>query len=255
MTKSGPIVGILCNIRQHETGIGHTVNTPYLNALRRHTSAHAVLIPNLLSEQDQPDFEALLSVIDGLVLTGGRSNLDPLLYGAERSPAHEPLDTIRDQSSFAVINWALSHKLPLLGICRGMQEINVFLGGTLIAAAHECPNAFDHRMPDIDCFDTRHAARHHIDLSASGLLERICPNRQPRVNSLHRQAIDQLGRGLFVEAVAPDGMIEAISVTDHPFALGVQWHPEHQTGDNVISEPLFKAFESAMLNYRAERLS
>ncbi len=246
MTKAQPILGIICNIRQHETGIGHTVNTPYLEAVQRYMSARTILIPNLLTDAPSQSFEPILSLVDGILLTGGRSNLDPRLYGVEPTPDHEPLDPIRDQTSFALIDYALAHKVPLLAICRGMQELNVFLGGSLIAAAHEQPDCLDHRMPEIDCFDTRHAARHDIALSEDGLLARMAPTTQLRVNSLHRQAIDDLGTGLRVEARAPDGLIEAVSVIDHPFALGVQWHPEHQTGENQISQPLFEAFDWAM---------
>ena len=250
MTKPSPIVGILCNIRQHETGIGHTVNTPYLQAIQRYTSACPILIPNLLPDQGPQDLLPALSLMDGLLLTGGRSNIDPHHYGVERTPAHEPYEHTRDLTSFALIEYALANDLPLLGICRGMQELNVHLGGSLIAAAHEGANCLDHRMPEIDCFDARHAARHEITLSHEGRLREILQSPTAQVNSLHRQAVDALGAGLHVEARAPDGIIEALSVPNHPFVIGVQWHPEHQTGENHVSEPLFRAFDRAMQERR-----
>lgn len=246
MTQRPLILGIICNLRRHETGIGHTVNVPYLRAIEHYTDCHAMLIPCLMEEQTEDHLLPLLSHVDGLLLTGSRTNIHPTHYGVNPSAEHEPFDEMRDRTSLFLAQWAIDNGMPLLGICRGLQEINVALGGTLCPAIHEEVGKFDHRMPDTDDFDFNHRDRHEISIEPNGLLAQIFGTANKRVNSLHRQGIDQLGQGLRVEAYAQDNSIEAVSHQSHPFALGVQWHPEHQTGINEVSKPLFAAFETAM---------
>jgi len=240
------ILGIICNLRRHETGIGHTVNTAYLNAIENYTSCRPLLIPCLNDTQGVEFLDPILRLVDGILLTGSRTNIHPRHYGADEDDRHAPLDTVRDRTSLYLATWAIETATPLFGICRGLQEINVACGGSLCPELHVKPNYFDHRMPDTEDFDFNHSDRHDIAIQPDGLLASIFGTAPKRVNSLHRQGIDKLGHGLRVEAKTEDGCIEAISVIDHPFALGVQWHPEHQTGTNEVSAPLFAAFEQAM---------
>jgi putative glutamine amidotransferase len=244
------IIGIVCNLRRHEAGIGHTVNKPYVDAIARYTNARPLFLPCLADDQLDSYLDPLLSLVDGILLTGSRTNIHPRLYGQEATPAHEPLDELRDRTSLALARWALDKKVPLLGVCRGLQEINVACSGTLHAAIHEQDGKLDHKTPENQSFDEIHADRHHINVVSGGILAKIFDQSELRVNSLHTQGVDKLGDGLKVEATASDGVIEAISYTDHPFALGVQWHPEHQTGTNEVSAPLFSAFEASMLAFR-----
>jgi putative glutamine amidotransferase len=246
MTEQSPVLGIICNLRRHETGIGHTVNTAYINAIEAYTSCRPLLIPCLNDTQDVASLEPILRLVDGILLTGSRTNIHPRHYGDEADERHAPLDVVRDRTSLHLAAWAIETSTPILGICRGLQELNVACGGTLCPDLQSKPNFFDHRMPDTDDFDFNHSDRHDITIRPEGLLASILGAAPKRVNSLHRQGIEKLGHGLLIEAETEDGCIEAISVVDHPFALGVQWHPEHQTGVNEVSAPLFAAFEQAM---------
>ena len=244
------ILGIVCNLRRHEAGIGHTVNKPYVDAIARYTQARPLFIPCLEGNQDDSYLDPLLDLVDGILLTGSRTNIHPRLYGQEATPAHEPLDELRDRTSLALAKWAINNKVPLLGVCRGLQEINVACKGSLHAAIHKQVGKLDHKTPENQSFDDIHVDRHSITVEPGGILASIFAKPELRVNSLHTQGIDRLGDGLKVEATASDGVIEAISYLDHPFALGVQWHPEHQTGTNEVSAPLFSAFEASMMAFR-----
>jgi len=140
---------------------------------------------------------------------------------------------------------AVANGAPLLGICRGLQEINVALGGSLHPALHELPGRLDHRAPAADA-PARYAEAHEVVFTAGGFLHRATGVTGCRVNSLHGQGIDRLGRGLHVEAQAPDETIEAVSVAGHPFALGVQWHLEWQAAANPIGRAIYRAFGQAL---------
>lgn len=250
MSEKPPILGIICNLRRHETGIGHTVNTSYLMAIEALTSCRPILIPCLSDTQDVSDLDPVLALVDGILLTGSRTNIHPKYYGVDEDDHHGPLDMVRDRTSLYLATWAIKTATPLLGICRGLQELNVACGGSLHPELHTKLGFLDHRMPETDDFDFNHRDRHDILIKQGGILATILGPEPKRVNSLHRQGIETLGQGLRIEAEAEDGSIEAISVIDHPFALGVQWHPEHQTGVNEVSQPLFSAFEQAMVSRR-----
>lgn len=176
------------------------------------------------------DLGATLDVAAGVLLTGARSNVHPRRYGVGESERSAPFDLARDRTVFALIEGALTRRLPLFCICRGHQELNVAFGGSLHPAVHEVPGRSDHRGADTVDMDHRFGLAHTVTVEPGGRLAEIVGAGSITVNSVHRQAIDRLGAGLAVEARAPDGTVEATSVVGAPFALSVQWHPEHFAG-------------------------
>ena len=185
----------------------------------------------------------MLDRIDGLLLSGSPSNVAPACYGVEQDETPEWHDPHRDATTLPLIRTALARGLPVLAICRGIQELNVALGGTLHQRVHTVPGRMDHRAGE-GTMDQRYAAKH--DIALTGQMARILGRTATKVNSLHGQAIDRLAPGLVVEATAPDGTIEAVRVATAPgWAFGVQWHPEWRFAENADSMALFHAFGAA----------
>ncbi len=185
----------------------------------------------------------MLDRIDGLLLSGSPSNVAPACYGVEEDETPEWHDPHRDATTLPLIRTALARGLPVLAICRGIQELNVALGGTLHQRVHTVPGRMDHRAGE-GTMDQRYAAKH--DIALTGQMARMLGRTATQVNSLHGQAIDRLAPGLVVEATAPDGTIEAVRVANAPgWAFGVQWHPEWRFAENADSMALFQAFGEA----------
>ncbi len=249
-----PLLGILCNLRHHETGHGHVVNTSYIDAVERYMHVTPILIPCLTKTQTQADLKDIIAHIDGLLLTGSRTNIHPSLFGMAEDERFPPFDPARDRTALALIDMAQEKNLPLLGICRGMQEMAVALGMCLNPDIHKRDGNLDHPMPQNVNFDTAHAARHNVTFPQNGFFHHLLHTTHTTINSLHRQAIDTPNDKITIEATADDGVIEAISIREQNFAIGVQWHPEFQTGENIISAPLFAGFEQAMRDYACNRL-
>lgn len=243
------VVGIVCNCREIE---GHRVQAAgqgYIDAVAEGAGALPLLLPAL---GDSCDVEALLSRIDGLLLTGGRSNVEPRRYGG---PAVEcgPHDPARDGAALALIRGAVERGLPLLGICRGMQEINVAFGGTLHAKLHEVPGRLDHRGAHLPLAE-RIAPRHKVRLTPGGVLARLLGAEEIAVNTLHGQGVDRLGDGLAVEGACEDGTVEGISIPTAPgFALGVQWHAEIGVRETPVHAAIFEAFGQAVRAHAERR--
>lgn len=191
--------------------------------------------------------EAMLGEVDGVVLTGSASNVAPACYGAPPAPAGTLEDRERDQAVLRLIPQAIAQGVPLLAICRGFQEMNVAYGGLLHPAVHERPDAMDHREGDHNRpLAEWYALSHPVRLRQGGVLQGLAGQDEVRVNSLHEQGVDVLGAGLTVEAVAPDGLIEAFCDTSAPgFNLAVQWHPEALVGQDALSTQIFTAFGEA----------
>ncbi|GHD68057.1 glutamine amidotransferase [Jeongeupia chitinilytica] len=205
-----------------------------------------VLIP-ALGETVAP--QEWLARVDGLLLTGSPSNIEPQRYGG--MPVDGDFnDAQRDATTLPLIRAAIDAGVPLLGICRGFQEINVAFGGSLNPALHDSPGLLDHREPK-GAADVRYGPAHPVTLVPGGLLHRLIGEDELRVNSLHKQGIATLGRGLVAEAHAPDGLIEAFRVADADFAVAVQWHPEWRFADNPASRALFAAFGAACRRQQA----
>lgn len=245
-----PLIGLPADTEEKHNQVFHSIGDKYVRAVAEAAGCHPVVIPAL---GDTLDLEDLLDRLDGLVLTGALSNVHPERYGAAPTRDHEPYDTWRDDTTLALIPRALQRGLPLLCICRAIQELNVVLGGTLAAEAQRRDGSFDHRAPKVDDNDVKYGPRHKLLLTPGGILARIMQAQEIMVNSLHRQAIDELAPGLTVEGRAEDGTIEAVSVEDaRGFALGVQWHPEYKAIANPDSVKLFRAFADAARAYRQE---
>ncbi len=241
-----PLLGIICNRRDHDGGSGQSVNHTYLDAVATWMNVQPLLIPAHRAFADTQSAANLLSALDGLLVTGNRTNVHPACYGGKETDDHPPFDTKRDAVSLELITMALLKNMPILAICRGIQELNVACGGSLIAGLSAREDKLDHRTIEDENPDTVYHARHSISFVQDGWWHKRTARMQAQVNSLHNQAIDRLGAGLVADAHAEDGTIEAVLKPDHPFCVGVQWHPEYQTGENHLSKPLFEAFDAAV---------
>lgn len=204
--------------------------------------------------------EDLLAVVDGILLTGGRANVHPTYFKTEPNPRHEPYDQPRDELALALVRTCVERGVPLFGICRGFQEMNVAYGGSLHPEIRELPGRMNHRMPRLENGEIHpdptvvFADRHDVQLTPGGVFARLFGRDLIRVNSLHGQGILEPGPRIVIEGVAEDGTIEAIRIADAPgFALGVQWHAEYDPQVNPINRALFLAFGEAVAAYRTAR--
>jgi putative glutamine amidotransferase len=221
----------------------HMVGEKYARAVLDAAGAAPLLIPSLA---DELGFDELLQRLDGLLFTGSPSNVEPHLYeGAPSAPGtlHDPA---RDATTLPLIRKAVRAGVPVFGICRGFQEMNVAFGGTLYQRLHEVPGHLDHRDDVTQPLEVQYGPAHDVTLEPGGVLRALAVSDRIQVNSLHNQGIDRLGAELAVEARAPDGVIEAFRVRDaQRFALAVQWHPEWKVMSNPFSRALFAAFGQA----------
>ena len=216
----------------------------YISAIRDGAEALPLLIPSLHPALEP---ELVRAHVDGLLLTGSASNVDPAYYGGDEPRPGNLADAHRDATTLPLIRAAIASAKPCLFICRGHQELNVALGGTLFQHLRELPDRFDHSDDAKQGIEAKYAPAHEVTVQPDGMLETLLERRRFKVNSLHGQAIDRLADGLRVEALADDGTIEAISVDKAPnFALSVQWHPEWQWSENLESRALFAAFGQAL---------
>ncbi len=253
MIRTGlPLVGVPADTYEKNGLLFHSVGDKYLRAVTEIARCHAVVLP----ASGDSHLDALLDHLSGVVVTGATSNVHPPHYGAEPAREHEPYDHGRDATTLALIVKVLARGMPLLCICRGFQELNVALGGTLEGEIQRAPDRLDHRAPASDDLDVRYGPVHPIAITPGGQLEAILGRRRAMVNSVHRQGIARLADRLAVEARASDGVIEAVSVKDAAgFALGVQWHPEYKASANPCSVKLFEAFGKAARAYAGLRAS
>ena len=206
------------------------------------------------------DVAALLDVVDGVLLTGARANVHPTRFKTEPHAAHEPYDERRDEVALAIIEACVAKGVPIFGICRGFQEMNVAFGGSLHPEIRDLPGRMNHRMPRLATGEIHpdpevvFADRHEVTLVPGGAFARILGCETIRVNSLHGQGILEPGKRIVVEGVADDGTIEAIRVAEAPgFALGVQWHAEYDAQHNPVNRKLFGAFGAALAEHQQAR--
>ncbi len=227
----------------------YAAQNKYVDAVAVGARCQPLLIPPL---GDNTDIESLLAIADGIMLTGAASNVQACLYGQDTLDPLLPQDPARDATVLPLIRAALAHGIPLLAICRGFQEVNVALGGTLHQAVHTVPGYFDHREDKTQSLEQQYAAAHRIKLEPGGLLAHILDGASEiQVNSLHGQGIDQLAPGLHVEARSDDGLVEAYSIAgSSAFSLAVQWHPEWRVEENHDSMRMFSAFGLACRVHR-----
>ena len=243
-----PLVGLPSDRKQ----IGHhpfqAVGEKYIRAVVDGAGCLPVLIPSLAPPLD---LRALLENLDGLLLTGAYSNIEPHHYGNDPSYPGNLHDPARDATTLGIVPLAIEMRVPVLAICRGLQEVNVALGGSLHQKVHDIPGFDDHRENTEDPLGVQYAPSHPVELAEGGVLARIAGARQAMVNSLHGQGLKKLGRNLVVEATAPDGLVEAVRYEPArdedpgPFLVAVQWHPEWRVTENPFYLSLFQAFAAA----------
>jgi putative glutamine amidotransferase len=249
--RSKPVVGIIAN--------EHILNDRFAVQFVGEKNLQAVVevadaLPIVFAGDPKlTDIGALLDTVDGIVLTGARANVHPTRFGVAAQPAYEPYNERRDALALSLVTACVDRGVPLLGICRGLQEMNVAYGGSLHPEIRELPGRMNHRMPRLDNGEIHpdpaviFADRHDVTLVSGGLFARLYGREMIRVNSLHGQGILELGPRIVVEGVAEDGTIEAIRIAEAPgFAIGVQWHAEHDTKDNAINRVVFEAFGRAL---------
>ena len=246
-----PAVGIICNLRIDGVHRQHTTGERNATTVLGLAGAMPLLVPAL---GDMIDPDRLFGIVDGIMLTGGVSNMEPHLYGQDCAPGEDVRDPGRDSLAVALVRRAVALGVPLLGTCRGIQEINVALGGTLHQRLHDVPDRDDHRRNRELPIEVSVGPRQHITLSEGGVLASLLGEGEAMVNSLHGQGIDRLAPGLEIEAVADDGTIEAVRVRSaRSFAIGVQWHVEIDAENQPLNRAILEAFGRAVRERAAER--
>lgn len=243
MATRKPLIGIPADRRILGPHPFHCVGEKYIRAVAEAAEAIPVLIPSLGAGTD---LDAVLGQVDGILLTGSPSNVEPIHYAGSASDPDTLHDPHRDATTLPLIPRAVAAGLPLFAVCRGFQEMNVAFGGSLWQKVQDVPGLLDHRENKEDPLELQYAPVHEVELVAGGQLRRITGAERAMVNSLHAQGVQYLGAGLGIEARAPDGLVEGFSVRGAPgFALAVQWHPEWQVMQNPFSRALFAAFGEA----------
>ncbi|SDI35807.1 gamma-glutamyl-gamma-aminobutyrate hydrolase family protein [Pseudomonas panipatensis] len=246
-----PLIGVSACIRQIGPQPYHTAGDKYLKAVVHGANGLPLIIPALGEQIDQG---TLLASLDGLLFTGSPSNIEPHHYSGSASDAGTLHDIARDATTLPLIRAAIAAGVPVLGICRGFQEINVAMGGSLHQKVHETPGFMDHREPADQPLEVQYAQRHAVHVQPGGVLAGIGLPEEIKVNSIHGQGVERLAPGLRVEALAPDGLVEAFSVEGaKTFALGVQWHPEWQVRSNPNYLAIFQAFGKACSKRAGQR--
>ena len=240
-----PVVGIIGNSYlmndQYPTHAGGTMNS---DAVANVSRCLPMLIP---SDPRFVTVSELLETCDGFVLTGGRPNVHPEEYGEAATTAHGEFDRARDAITLPLVRACVERGQPFLGICRGFQEVNVALGGTLHPEIRDLPGRMNHRMPPDGTLEEKFALRHVVTLREDGVFHRLFGAREVMTNTLHGQGIKTPGAGIEIDGTARDGTPEAIYVRDAPgFTLSVQWHPEWDAANDPVSRPLFQAFGNAV---------
>ncbi|MGN6538815.1 MAG: gamma-glutamyl-gamma-aminobutyrate hydrolase family protein [Mesorhizobium sp.] len=246
-----PLVAVSTDVRQFENYTRHAAPQQYLEAALSGAGVLPLLVPSF---GERLDLDELLSAVDGVMMTGSKSNVHPSLYGKEATERDGPYDEARDATTLPLIRKAVERGVPLLAICRGIQEMNVALGGSLASEIQERPGSLDHRAPVSDNQDERFAIHQTVSIKPGSCLAGVFGAGDIKVNSVHRQAVDRLGPKLQIEAVAEDGTVEAVSARDaRAFAVGVQWHPEYWVKSDSVSQRIFKAFGDAVRAHAAAR--
>jgi putative glutamine amidotransferase len=256
-----PVIGFVCDVTPVAGHVAHLVVEKYLYAVAVGANAVPILLPGRISDvdgtpaQQSLDYDELLSLVDGIFLPGSPSNVAPTLYGRPPEDQVLPADPNRDALSLGLIRAALAEGVPMLGVCRGCQEMNVAFGGTLHPKLHEVGQDLDHRYRKELPMAEQYAPVHEVALEPGGLFSSWVGGAGAwRVNSLHEQGVDRLASGMVVEARAPDGVVEAFR---HPaakrFTTAIQWHPEWRFGADALSTAIFKAFGDAARDRMATR--
>lgn len=252
MTKKRPVIGIIGNpallggdYPAHATGRMNTI------AVAEVAGAMPLLIP---ADPHFVSVEELVEICDGFLLTGGAPNVHPEEYGETPTEAHGEFDRCRDKITLPLVRACVERGQPFFGICRGFQEVNVAMGGTLWPEIRELPGRMNHRMPPNGTIDEKFAIRHAVHFTEGGVFERLIGARDVMTNTLHGQGIKEPGPRVVIDGAADDGTPEAVYIQDAPgFALAVQWHPEYNAPQDPVSRPLFEAFGAAARDWAEGR--
>ena len=246
-----PIVGVIAN--SHTLEGSHTVQATGERNLCAIADVCGALPLIFAGDARSTDIGALLNVVDGILLTGGRANVHPARFGVTPHPAHEPYDENRDDIALPLVLACVERGIPVFGVCRGLQEMNVAFGGTLHPEVSAIPGRMNHRAPRLENGQMHpdpkviFADRHDVRLTPEGVFTQLLGRETIRVNSLHGQGIEEPGKRIIIEGIAEDSTIEAISVAEaSSFALGVQWHAEYDPQTNPINRKIFEAFGAAV---------
>lgn len=251
MPTPRPLVGIPADRRLLDGQAFHAVGERYLTALADAGDVLPLLVPSLGREAL---LDEVVARLDGLFLPGSRSNIEPWRYGGEPARPGSPDDPQRDATTLPLVARALAAGVPVLAVCRGFQEMNVALGGTLWQHVEEVPGLHPHHADPTQPLAVQYAPRHEVVLAEGGLLRGLAGRERVRVNSLHHQGVRTLAPGLVVEAHADDGLVEGFRVqAAQRLAVGVQWHPEWGVPGDPFAVRLFEAFAAAARDRAAAR--
>ncbi|WP_425074489.1 gamma-glutamyl-gamma-aminobutyrate hydrolase family protein [Sagittula sp. S175] len=249
-----PVVGIIGN--------SHLINDQYLAHAGGAMNSEAVAqvshcLPLLIPADPRlVTVEELLEVCDGFLLTGGRPNVHPEEYGEQYTEAHGAMDRCRDSITLPLVRACVDRGQPFMGICRGFQEVNVAMGGTLYPEIRDLPGRMNHRMPPDGTLEEKFALRHAVKLTEGGVFHKLFGAAEVMTNTLHGQGIKAPGKRIVIEGHAPDGTPEAIYVDGAKgFTLSVQWHPEWDAANDPVSRPLFEAFGEAVRGWSCAKKS
>ena len=227
------------------------VGEKYIHAIRDGSDGVPFLIPAF---GDSVSADAILERVDGILLTGSPSNVEPHHYDGEISRPGTMLDPHRDQTTLPLISGALETGVPLLAVCRGFQELSVVLGGSLHQHVHEQPGYHNHRENPDDPLDVQYGPSHEVHLVDGSLLRKLAGQGTVSVNSLHSQGVARLADNVTIEALADDGLVEGYRVDScRGFALAIQWHPEWKVTENDFSMAIFKEFGDACRAFAREK--
>jgi len=247
-----PIVGIIGNQHlindSYEVHAGGSMNSEAVSTV---SGALPMLVP---ADPRYVTVTELLEACDGFLFTGGRPNVHPEEYGEDETEAHGAFDRARDAITLPLIRALVERGQPFLGICRGFQEVNVAMGGSLYPEIRDLPGRINHRMPPDGTVEEKFALRHTVSFTEDGPFARLFGATEVMTNTLHGQGIKHPGARIVIDGHAPDGTPEAIYVKDAPgFTLSVQWHPEYNAANDPVSRPLFQAFGAALRDWAAGR--
>ncbi|RON28318.1 MULTISPECIES: gamma-glutamyl-gamma-aminobutyrate hydrolase family protein [Pseudomonas] len=246
-----PLIGVTACSKQIGLHAYHISGDKYVRAVASAAKGLPLILPSLADLQTSSD---ILDALDGILFTGSPSNIEPFHYNGPASAPGTAHDSARDATTLPLIRAAVEAGVPVLGICRGFQEMNVAFGGSLHQKVHEAGAFMDHREDDSLPLEGQYAPSHPVHVQPGGVLAGLGLANEIQVNSIHGQGVDRLAPGLRVEALAPDGLIEAVSVNSgKAFALGVQWHPEWQVSSNPDYLAIFQAFGDACRKHALQR--
>ncbi|WP_298262147.1 gamma-glutamyl-gamma-aminobutyrate hydrolase family protein [uncultured Litoreibacter sp.] len=247
-----PVIGIIGNSHLiNDEYPAHVAGMMNCQAVAEVSDALPLIIPSCPTLADVND---LLETCDGFLFTGGRPNVHPEEYGEAETDAHGAFDRSRDRVALPLIRACVERGQPILGVCRGFQEVNVAMGGTLYPEIRDLPGRMNHRMPPDGTLEEKFELRHAVTFTENGPFHQLMGAQEVMTNTLHGQGIKQAGDRVVIDGRAPDGTPEAIYIQDAPgFSLSVQWHPEYRAAQDPVSRPLFKAFGEAVQAWAAQK--